>query len=49
MRKVEDMVNVKRAWMNTQLHACEKTPKCATPAVKCSEIRAEISVREGKE
>lgn len=44
MKKVEEAVNTKRAWMNTKQHACDLSPKTANPTVKCSEIRAEKSV-----
>ena len=46
MKKVEDMVNAKRAWMNTKQHAASQTPKYSNPPVHCSEIRAEKSVSE---
>lgn len=46
MKKVEEAVNAKRAWMNTKQHACSQTPKHSNPTVKCSEIRAEKSVRQ---
>ena len=46
MKKVEDMVNAKRAWMNTKQHAASQTPKYSNPPVRCSEIRAEKSVSE---
>lgn len=44
MKKVEEAVNVKRAWMNTKQHAASNTPKHINPTVKSSEIRAEGSV-----
>ena len=44
MKKVEEAVNTKRAWMNTKQHACSLVPKTSDPTVKCSEIRAEKSV-----
>lgn len=46
MKKVEDAVNAKRAWMNTKQHACSQVPKYSNPAVTCSEIRAEKSVSQ---
>ena len=44
MKKVEEAVNVKRAWMNTKQHACHLAPKTTDPSVRSSEIRAEKSV-----
>ena len=44
MKKVEEAVNAKRAWMNTKQHACSQTAKHSDPVIKCSEIRAEKSV-----
>ena len=46
MKKVEEAVNTKRAWMNTKQHACSQAAKHSNPTVKCSEIRAEKSVSE---
>ena len=46
MKKVEEAVNVKRAWMNTKQHACSQAAKHSDPTVKSSEIRAEKSVSE---
>lgn len=45
MKKVEEAVNAKRAWMNTKQHACSQAAKHSNPSVKSSEIRAEKSVR----
>ena len=46
MKKVEDAVNAKRAWMNTKQHACSQAAKHSDPTVRSSEIRAEKSVSE---
>lgn len=45
MKKVEEAITAKRAWMNTKQHASSQTAKYSNPSVKCSEIRAERSVR----
>lgn len=45
MKKVEEAVIAKRAWMNTKQHACSQAAKYSNPLVKSSEIRAEKSVR----
>ena len=44
MKKVEEAVTAKRAWMNTKQHASSQAAKHSNPTVKCSEIRAEKSV-----
>ena len=44
MKKVEEAVNTKRAWMNTKQHACSLSPKTSDPTVRSVEIRAEKSV-----
>ena len=46
MDKVKEQVGVKRAWHETQMQACQTTPKHMAAPVTCAQIRAEAKVGE---
>lgn len=44
MDKVKEQIKTKREWHETQMQACQATPKHETPPVTCAQIRAEAMV-----
>lgn len=44
MNKVKEQVQTKRTWYETQLQACQTTPKTANAPVNSTQIRAEAKV-----
>lgn len=44
MDKVKEQVKIKREWHDSQMQACQTTPKHSNPPVTCAQIKAEVAV-----
>lgn len=44
MDKVKEQVMMRRAWHETQMQACQTTPKHTAAPISCAQIRAEARV-----
>ena len=47
--KVKEQVTTKRVWQDTQIQACQATPKHLAAPVTCAQIRAEAKVNRWAE